>query len=277
MLMTTRAIINPDMSTRGQSGFTIIETTLFLAVTGLLILLVVAGTGVSLNVQRYRDAVDDFKSIVQQQYASLSSVQNGRNDNWSCNRSSASVSQGGSSTESRGQSGCMLLGKYMRIERSQMTIYPVVGVRVSTNTGADITSMANYYAMNVVASEADDRTLGWGTEIAWTATAGRLDYQSPSTPRNIGILFIRSPESGQIYTFTSNTIPNKDSITAQTFSNMISASGARNERMVCLESGGLFVNGDMGLYIAPYASGTSAIETRTNDNQDSISKGLKCD
>src|SRR5690606_23016561 len=119
------------MGIRSQEGFTIIETTLFLAISGLLILMIVAGTGMSLNIQRYRDAVESFKSLVQQQYADLSSVQNGRDKNWTCDTSSTVVENGSDDTL-RGQSDCFIVGKYLRIEGGSVSIYTVLATQKGT-------------------------------------------------------------------------------------------------------------------------------------------------
>lgn len=255
------------MGTRSQDGFTIIETTLFLAISGLLILLIVAGTGVSLNTQRYRDAVESFKSIVQAQYADLANVQNGRNGNWTCDATSTVV-EGGSNDLLPGQSDCFMVGKYMRIDGSDLSIYTVLASKNSSNVQPnDVESMAENYSMNASTAEVEERTMEWGTQISW-ATAGSLDAKSPNTPRTIGILFIRSPDSGLVYTFSSDSIPDKDSIGQSTFTNLLVAGDivpGQAARMMCVESGGLFVDGDMGLYMAAFATSSSSIETRTNE------------
>lgn len=255
------------MGIRAQDGFTIIETTLFLAVTSLLILMMIAGTGSSLNNQRYRDAVESFKSLIQQQYADLSSVQNGRSANWTCD-SSATVTQNGPNDLLRGQSDCFMIGKYMRIDGGDISIYPVLAApNSSLNKTNDIVAMASNYAMNASTTQVENYTMEWGTQIAW-ASAGSQDYKLPTTPRQLGILFVRSPDSGLIYTFTSDTVPAKNGINQSTFTNLLVAGNTvpgQAARTVCVASGGLTVVGDRGVYIAPYAASNSAVEVRTNE------------
>lgn len=264
---------------RSEGGFTIIETTLFLAVTGVLILMIIVGTGNSLNVQRYRDSVESFKSVVQQQYSSLSSVQNGRQNTWNCD-STSSIRDSGNAGQIRGQSRCVLAGKYMRIDGNNISIYTVLARQTGTSQTDDIQTMAQNYAMNVVTNEVEERTIEWGSQIAWAKPGTSLDSQANPTPRTLGILFVRSPKSGQTYTFTSNTIPQKNNISQATFTDLIvggdRAPGKQGARMVCLVSGGLFANGDMGIYIAPFAASANAIEVRTNDNARSIAEDIKC-
>lgn len=258
------------MGIRRQEGFTIIETTLFLAASALLIVMMIAGTGASLNLQRYRDATESFKSLFQQQYADLSHVQNGRDNNWTCN-SSATITENGSNDAIRGQSRCLLIGKYLRIEGGDIGVYSVIAAKKSTagQYNDDIESLSKNYNLNV-AEAVENRTMEWGTQIAW-ATDGPLDVKEPRVPRSLGVLFVRSPDSGLVYTFTSDTVPPKGSINQATFTSILQSGAVipgQKERMVCIESSGLFVNGDMALYIAPYASAATSIETRTNDNNE---------
>lgn len=266
------------MGTRVDSGFTIIETTLFLAVTGLLILLIVAGTGSGINAQRYRDSVENFKSLLQQQYASLSSVQNSRGDELSCGPSAVAESVDGAS-QTRGQSECVLVGKYMRIDRTDIRIYNVLAYQIGSSQTDDIDSMRLDYVMNASELGAERRQVEWGSQIAW-AQAGDIDQNANTTPRTMGILFIRSPASGQVYTFTTDTITPLDNITPQYFSETIAGEFddgvGQADRYICIESGGLATTGAMGIYIAPYAAGPAGIEVRTNDTPASVERGSEC-
>lgn len=259
--------LTPDMGIRKQDGFTIIETTLFLAVTGLLILAMVGGVAGSLNIQRYRDSVESFKSVIQEQYSALSSVQNGRSGDWSCDATSTISNEFGG--EMRGQSDCLLVGKYMRIESGAISIYPVLAYENNSGQIDDIQSMRQDYVINASTTQVEERRLEWGAQIAWAKEG--LDDAAATTPRNLGILFIRSPSSGRVFTFTSNAIPAKDAFSSEVFRDMIIAGDAnegegQTERMICIESGSVFVGGNMGVYIGPYASSASAVEVRTNDN-----------
>lgn len=261
-------------------GFTIIETTLFLAISALLVLLIIVGTGANLNIQRYRDAAESFKSLVQQQYADLSSVQNGRDKNWTCD-STATITEDGADDRLRGQSSCFLIGKYMRIDGSDIAVYTVLASQKSSATQPDdVQAMLKNYSLNVSTESVENHQMEWGTQIAW-ASDGKQDVKSPTTPRQIGILFVRSPDSGQVYTFTSDSVPAKDSIGQSTFNDLLVAGDSvpgQAARMICIESGGLFVNGDRGLYLSAFSSSTSSIEIRSNDYNKSIqgSEATEC-
>lgn len=255
------------MSRRASDGFTIIETTLFLAVSALLILTMIVGAGASLNVQRYRDSVTSFKSLIQQQYANLSSVQNGRTDSWTC--TAAAVPESG--TDGRGQSACFIIGKYLRIDRGDVSIYTVLARQVSsTGTGNDVDLLRSNYALNVDTDSVEQREMEWGTEIAYPAS------EPNRTPRTLGLLFVRSPDSGQIYTFADTSIPAEGSVSQSTFTRMLvdgTGTPGRGEQTLCVASTGLVTTGDMAVYIAPYAANASAVEIRSNDL---VSEALRC-
>lgn len=253
------------MGARLSPGFTIIETVLFLSVTGLLVMGVLIGTGTALNRQRYRDSVESFKDLLQTQYAEMGSVKNSRSNTWKCD-AAAVPSTGG--TVIRGQSDCLIVGRYMRIEGKDISIYTVLARQTSTTKRAtDILTLDNNYAYNVSPDNVEKSSMEWGTQLAWP-TSGN-GSKSPSAPRSIGILFIRSPESGGIYTFTSDTIPADGAISQSTFNNIINAGTTsypgQGSRNLCVQSSGLFPSGDMAVYLSSYAASASAVEVRTND------------
>jgi type II secretory pathway pseudopilin PulG len=269
------------MGTHKLAGFTIIETVLFLGISSLLIVTLIASTGASLNIQRYRDAAETFKSVLQQQYADLASVQNGRNDNWSCG-SNAIPTNTATISDNRGQSNCSLLGKYVRIENDKISIYRVIGFERSTTTQLnDINSLKNNYILNVSKAEADNSTLEWGTQIAYPATINGATNPRPVSPRKVGILIVRSPDSGQVYTFSNSDVdvPDDANLGPATFANMLIAGNGipgQGEQLMCINSNGLLANNDRAVYLASYASGASAVELRTNDYLASVGSSARC-
>lgn len=252
------AIMTLDMGTRTSKGFTIIETVLFLGISGMLIVGMIVGAGASLNIQRYRDATETFKTLVQAQYSDIANVQNSRTNGWSCDSTATTADDG---SVFRGQSQCLLLGKYMRIEGGDITLYTVLGREISDDIRTnDLDVLRMNYAINASAADVDEKSMEWGTEITWAKSG--VD-SSGTNPRSMGILFVRSPESGLIYTFTRDTVPAKDSVNQAAFTDLLN--GSREQRTLCVGSNGLVLTADRGVYIGPFAASASAVEVRSND------------
>ncbi len=250
------------MSRLYKPGFTIIETMLFLAITGVLIASILVGTGASMNVQRYRDSVTSLKALIQQQYSDATNVQNQTPmAAVSCN-SNAVVSTSGA-TEPRGQSDCVVMGRYMSINQDTVTTKTVIGHSSSTSSGSlsDVGLMQSYN-LATLDSSTETSQLDWGTRIAWPSSGGGA--KSPTMPRSIAILIIRSPQSGQTYTFTA------DDITTSLKSMIVAGVGTvaglpgQAQRTVCVDSNGLFAGNGMAVSINAYASSPTDIEIRSN-------------
>ncbi len=267
------------MGTHKLAGFTIIETVLFFAISSLLVISLVSATGASLNNQRYKDASETFKSVLQQQYADLISVQNARDNDWYCGSDALPSDDNPSIQEDRGQSECTLIGKYIRIENSDMAIYSVIGFGDEPALVTDdISTLRNNYKLNVSTAEFVESNLEWGTQIAWpkrlasnTPNVIGPANPTPASPRKLGILIVRSPSSGQIYTFSTgldSEIPDTDSINPDTFSDMLqpgtSGTGRQGEQLICIDSKGLFINSDQAVYLNKFASSSTAVEARSN-------------
>lgn len=264
------------MGTSKQHGFTIIETVLFLGVSGLLLVLLVIGAGSSLNTQRYKDAVQSFRSTLQAQYTELSTIKNIRNNNWSCGPN-AVASEGGANTAYRGQGDCLLVGKYVRIDNNDMRIYSVLARPTAVHTAGlnDVNSLRTNYALAASTTVIEQRTLDWGTAIAWPKSGSGA--RPVGTSRQMSLFFVRSPDSGTVYTFTGDTIPvDPEDIGQNTFNDILIAGDAipgQGSRTICIISNGLVKSGDTAIYLKSYASSASAVETRSNEFMLSQSAG----
>ncbi len=246
-----------------QPGFTIIETMLFLAITGVLVASILVGTGASMNVQRYRDSVTSLKSLIQKQYSDATNVQNQTPATAiSCN-SNAVISTSGT-TEPRGQSDCVVIGRYLSINQDTVTTKTVIGHSGSTS-GSSLSDidLIKSYNLTTLDSSAETSQLDWGTRIAWPVSGGGA--KSPTTPRTIAVLIVRSPQSGQTYTFTSDdiTAPIKSMIVAGV--GTVAGFPGQAQRTICVDSNGLFASNGMAVSIGAYASGASDIEIRSNN------------
>lgn len=248
------------MSATFKRGFTIIETMLFLAVTGVLVITILAGTGTSINIQRYRDSVSTFKSTLEQQYSDVSTVRNEiRTEDISCNTNADILTSG--ATLPRGQSDCVVLGRYVAVSDTKITASSVVGNKPDSSAvyAADIDELKSYN-LSLLTSTTETSELEWGARIAWPIGGASARPDNP-TPRDIGILILRSPTSGLIYTFTGNDL-------AVPLGTLIQSGGGipgQSVRTICIDSDGGF-SGGLAIQIGAYASGPSFIQMRSNDN-----------
>lgn len=266
------------------AGFTIIETLMFLAISGLMMVTMIVGVSATLANQRYNDSVRSLQSLIQEQYSKISSIENNRPADRPCGLDSTALPQQNPVTpQTVGQSKCEMVGRYMIIDRGSVAIYPVLAYRDISrrpSTGSDISYMQNasYMRLGVDKSLADTSQLEWGTEIAWPRSGN--DSRSPVTPRTIGVLFIRSPDSGQVYTFTSNNANlNPDTINEATIRSLIRPGDTipgQAGRALCVDPMGITTFGSTSVYINSFASGSNAIETRTNDAFKSLGMNTEC-
>ncbi len=249
---------------------------LFLAVTGLLIIATLTGIGASLNNQRYHDSVQSFKSLIQDQYTQVQNVVNDHGNSWTCN-ASAQISKGSTNSGTpRGQSSCVLLGRYITVSQNTVSVQSVVGNRVaSTTTGTDIQLLKANYVVSLDSSSATQSNLEWSTNISWPVSG--TGAKPSGTPRSIGILLVQSPDSGIIYTFTVDSPKDMSStngsdllammVTGDNVSQLVGTTTLRgqDQQVVCVDPSGLLTFGGTALVLQAFASNGTAVETQTNE------------
>lgn len=235
------------MGIKKTHGFTIIEVMLFLAVTGALTIAILAGAGVQINQQRYRDSVSSLKSFLQAQYSEVTNVINDRGNDWQCtNGTPQEVTNGG---QPRGTTNCVILGRLVTVDASgtQLTASNVVGIKPTGagDSSGDIEELQKYtMSVTTVGQETDE--VSWGARI--------VNPQNLANPRSMAMLIVRSPLSGAVLTFTSDTIP-------QNVKDIIEAPNMQ-QRDLCVDpSAGSLVGQRLAVRIAAFASNQSAIET----------------
>lgn len=232
------------MGTRQQHGFTIIEISLFVAISGLLALGLLTGWSLAINSQRYKDSVDSFYAYIQQQYSLVYSVENGRSSNFTCN--SDSVVTPGDADNPRGQSDCMLLGRYLRItDGSKFESFAIVGNENSSSDG----TIASYKPRAV------DAEIGLTESefvIPWGA---RVSSKQSQAPLNIGIAIIRSPSNGVVYTYVNTDTNNNVSLAEMT------VPANQKEQYFCVWPDAGVSGAIQAVYIPQYAASLNAVET----------------
>jgi type II secretory pathway pseudopilin PulG len=241
------------MKFSNEVGFTIIETMLFLAITALLVVGLLVGTGNSINTQRYRDSISSLQSFLQQQYSEVANVENDNTTN---------LCYGDSTTNNlRGQSNCVLLGRLITTTNNSnvLQIRRVVGYIPSSPTSSldDIQIFkAGGYNISVTDTMNETYNLEWGSSTVDIVANG-------SNPMTFSILIVRSPNSGIVRTFIN---PNKsiDAIDIQNTSvndGILNAAALQTPLKVCVDSNGLFTGARSAVIIDANSSGSSGIET----------------
>lgn len=259
-----------------QPGFTVIETLLFLSVASVLVVSLLAGVGISVNTQRYRDSVTSFKSFLQDQYSDLKNVFNDRATTWSCNSSAVTV-DGGAAAVSRGQSDCVLLGKYITISDQTITSANVVGYASAQTATTDIDVVKNDYQLGVSSVGIETKQLDWGTKIAWPVTGP--EARAAGTSRTLAILIIQSPISNSVFTFTSNTVKALQDTSSKDLKEMLVTADTvpgQAARTVCIDADGLSISGNSSVYISRYTTNASGIETRSNEILSQLDGTVQC-
>ena len=228
-------------------GFTIIETMLFLAVTGLLAVGILAGTGGAINQQRYRDSVNSLQSVLQDQYSKVTNVVNDRDGSWRCDATGA-ISQ--SSGEPRGTGECMLLGRLVAVsdDGKQVTMSDIVGRRLSASDdeGAnDITELKTNYAIQSSPINREVKDVAWGATVVKPGT---------TTAQPTTILIIRSPLSGGMMTFATQSATND-------LGAMIEGGILNAPLPLCVSPGaGVVAGSQLGVRISAFAAAPSAVQ-----------------
>lgn len=227
-------------------GFTIIEVILFLAVTGALFAALMVGVNNGITQQRYSDSVNNYKALLQNQYAEVVSTRNENNRDWTCNVDGSVTLGSTSSRGTRGTSECVILGRVVTVsaDGKQVTTSSVTGRDPSTPLQGDEldTAVLTAYQPHISAYDSESTDIDWGGNL------------SPATSQPLlrTILILRSPTSGLIRVFTS-----KNKIVSVDLASMNSTAVSTN----C-------IMGDSGLLpkqvikINPTIAGPDAVTTR---------------
>jgi hypothetical protein len=239
------------MGIKAATGFTIIETMLFLAVSGLLTVGILVGSGIAIGQQRYRDSVNSLRSYIQDQYSTTTNVVNMRDSTWTCDSDGNVSSVNTTVGQPRGTSDCVILGRYITVDTSgtKLTASNVVGYEQpgATQQASDITELTTNYKLGISPIDQDTTDVNWGAQVV---------KQKTSTPMSFSVLIIRSPLSGSVMTFVSQGIPSN-------IGSLISTANMGQADLCVNADAGTFVGGRMEVQIAAGAADQSAVQIPT--------------
>ena len=230
---------------RIRRGFTIIEVVLVLAVSGLLLVGMIAGTGSAVARHRYNDSVSSFRDFLQQQYSYVARVQN-ESGSRECPITSDDVDDPMAGDQERGRTNCLIYGRLLEFGKTDpytVDITTVVGIAppLTGDGGAGgVTQQVcaepggNTHVVTADRPCNDGEIIGSvnvGTDIVslWNAQLTRLsaeqggastftlEWGASLVQRKIGnaslerakgaILIVRAPISGTIRTFINMEEP----------------------------------------------------------------------
>lgn len=229
-----------------ENGFTIIETTLVLAITGLIVAVILVGIGNSLNHQRYMDATNQAVDFFRGQYTGTSNALNDRPDNETCGSSGiATVAE----KQTIGASECLLLGKIARSSDGKtITTYQVIATHdlaadpaTTQLSDTDLLVAAN---LQQGSKEIDTYSPEWDTQLLRPGTTDGARFT---------MMVVRTPVTGTIRTYVA------DSDTA-TIASLLAT--PQTDLRVCIDQNGFFGIGaqPMGIVVAKDATNTTGVQ-----------------
>lgn len=221
-----------------SKGFTLIEIILFLAISSLMLLGVLLSSSSSVGQQRYNDTVNSLQSVLQDQYTETINTRNGT--------TSTTCGPTGK-TSNRGQGDCVLLGKYITSspDGKKLITYPIYGYQSSTPTGTDDLSILRSYTMLLLTSSGEDYPIEWGVSM----------QNASVSSATFTLAILRSPSSGVIRTFVSNT-----NSAALTNAALINSSAMQTDLLICLEFNDLTnIGSRKGVKVIAGSSSTSGV------------------
>ncbi len=201
-----------------EGGFTIIEISLFLAITALLFTIAVIGTGSTIRTVRFLDSGRSLEAYVQKQYSEIVSGVNPHGLNETC--SGGVVSSG---SQNAGTSDCLLMGKLLLFQAGSSTVntYYIVGTEPSNVSLAEPDEqLVMDYAPKAI--PANDVTT---FDIPWLASMSGFKRLSDNQATN-ALALIRSPKSTNILTYTYKEPSGVPTIA---LSSIVSSSANRNK------------------------------------------------
>lgn len=238
------------MKLSNQAGFTIIETMLFLSITGILAVGILAGTSSSINIQRYHDSVTSLQSVLQQQYSNVANTSNDNSGDLVCN-SDGTITSG--SGVGRGQSDCVILGKLITTTSNKtLLIRDMIGYLVfpTANISNDIDAFKQY---KIQASPLFNETynIEWGSSLVRIG-AGGVD-------KAFSMLVLRSPSSGVIRTFIDDNSAIDGDVSS--VADLINKSTSlTTPAKICVNSNGLFAGKELEILVGTNTTSASGVE-----------------
>lgn len=203
------------MNRTERPGFTVIEVMLFLAITGVMLMVVFIGMGSQISRTRFNDGVRSTQAYFQKRYNDVATGVNYRGENLGCNATTVTVSS--SSPKKPGKTDCIMMGQVITFDTGsdELVAYPVVGSEPTNEpqSNASIGEIVAAYNPTVVmdSSTTERYTLPWGAKIERTCRGVEMNTVTEynitgncSSSADAGIdafLLLRSPISSSVMSY----------------------------------------------------------------------------
>ncbi len=240
------------MGVKTHKGFTIIETVLFLGVTGVVMAVLLVGVGGTLNRERYKDAVSSFQDYLQGQYNLVANVNNSRLSTDVC--VGGTIVVGTTADAGRGTSDCTIVGRVIHSDASgekvtSAQVYATADTSSLSSTD-DVTLLG---AANLTTSPTEESyAMAWGTRV--------VKPRPDDSVRAFSILIVRMPTSGLIHTYALDSAGQDP---ADIVGNYIADEGME----MCVDNS-MFVTGGVGrvgVLLSKDAINSSGVQFLTED------------
>lgn len=182
------------MGPQRSEGYTIIEVSLFLGISALLLAVALVGTGLSIRTTRFTDSTRSLHAYVQQQYDELLNGVNSRFGNEACN--SGTINTGASQTP--GTSNCLFMGKLLVFPQNStaVTTYSIIGVEPASPdySQSDEQLIYNFTPTIVRSVGVENYDIPWRASISGSKRT--IDGRAVDA-----LALIRSPRSTRIVSY----------------------------------------------------------------------------
>lgn len=223
---------------RIRRGFTLVEVSLFLAITAAIFVSIAVGTQNSIFQQRYNDAVQNFAEFLRSVYSQVMNVQ----------------------SEGDGRSGYAIYGKLVNFEKddngnNKITTYNVVGKIAEDDLGNGnvLDRLKSLEADVVLEKDGKYEPVGFVENYRprWASQIQTTKGWAGSYEVFIGaLLVVRHPSSGTVYTFSS-----KESIDVKKYLQDLKGNPSTNSPLTELE----FIVGDVDFCVNPNGAERSTL------------------
>lgn len=225
-----------------------IETMLVIGVGGLLTAGLLAGAGISIAQQRYKESVTGLQAFVQDGYNLTVVSQNSREARWACDEAHVAEDGGG---EAPGQSECLVVGRLITIsEDSAMKNQSVVAYQKGAIGGSD-SKLTDAFSFHVSGIGDIKKSIPWS---GWITKPGQPESHSGAT-----ILVLRSPISNVVTTYSVDRVVPSSQLNEAGSDALIQESNRSEALDMCVHNESWFAGNPLAVRVQAWAASPSSV------------------